>query len=86
MEEIFKRFAGLGKGILDQIDDKNLAKSRKINQRWKNFIDREKTIWIRMIKKQVGNFSTSQDWQKGKSVSLIHENIFYYPSYCKTYV
>ena len=67
MEEIFKRFAGLGKGILDQIDDKKLAESRKINQRWKNFIDQEKTIWIRMIKKQVGNFSTSQDWQIGKS-------------------
>ena len=67
MEEIFKRFAGLGKRILDQIDDKKLAECRKINQRWKNFIDQEKTIWIRMIKKQVGNFSTSQDWQIGKS-------------------
>ena len=61
MEEIFKRFAGLGQGILDQIDDKNLAKSRKINQRWKNFIDQEKTIWIWMINKTEKPFSLQDD-------------------------
>ena len=63
MEEIFGRFPGLGKRILDQVDGKNLAKCRKVNAKWKNFIDQEKTIWIRMIEKNVGNVNISPDWK-----------------------
>ena len=50
MEEIFGRFQGLGKLIFDQLDDQDLAKSRKVNAQWQNSIDREKTIWLRIIK------------------------------------
>ena len=63
MDEIFGRFPGLGNGISDQLDDQNLAKCRKVDETWKNFIDQEKTIWLRKIRKHVGNFNTSQDWQ-----------------------
>ena len=55
MEEIFRRFSGLGKRILQQLDDKNLAKCREVNKTWKKFIDQDKTIWMRQTKKQVGH-------------------------------
>ena len=63
MEEIFQRFPGLGMQIYDLLDNKDLAKSRRVSKIWKNSIDREKTIWLRMIKKQVGDINKSQDWQ-----------------------
>ena len=64
MEEIFRRFPGLGMQIYDLLDNKDLAKSRRVSKIWKNSIDREKTIWLRMIKKQVRDFNKYQDWQK----------------------
>ena len=63
MEEIFSRFPGLGDRIFHHLDEKNLAKCRKINYTWKTSIDNEKTIWIRMIQKHVDNFNTSLDWK-----------------------
>ena len=63
MEEIFRRFSGLGKRILQQLDDKNLAKCREVNKTWKKSIDQDKTIWKRQIKKQVGHANWSQDWK-----------------------
>ena len=63
MEEIFSRFPGLCDRILKHLDEKNLAKCRKINYTWKNSIDNEKTIWIRMIQRHVDNFNTSLDWK-----------------------
>ena len=64
MEEILGRFSGLGKRIYDLLDDQDLAKSRRVSKIWKNSIDREKTIWLRMIKKQVSDFNKSKDWQR----------------------
>ena len=63
MENIFVRIPKLGKRILDQLDAQDLTKIRKVNEKWKNFIDGEKTVWLKMIKKHVGYFYTSQDWQ-----------------------
>ena len=63
MDEILGRFPGLGKEIFDQLDDQDLAKSRRVSKTWKNSIDREKNVWLRTIKKQFGDFK-SQDWQK----------------------
>ena len=67
MEIIFQRFPSLGKSVLNLLDDKSLVQSRKVSRRWKNFIDQDKTIWIRKIKKQVGNFEKDPDWQKSVS-------------------
>ena len=63
MEKIFARFPSLGKKVVGQLDDQGLAKSRIVNGKWKNFIDEEKTVWLRMIKKHVGISYSSQDWQ-----------------------
>ena len=63
MEELFSRFPGLGDKIIKHLDEKNLAKCRKINETWKKSIDHEKTIWIRMIQRHVDNFNTSLDWK-----------------------
>ena len=63
MEEIFERFPGLGKRILQQLDSRNVAESRKVNERWKRFIDQDKTIWIRRIQKHIGYANVSPDWK-----------------------
>ena len=65
MEEVFSRFSDLGKTIFDQLDGKSLALCRKVCKPWKNFVDQEKTIWIRMIQKHIGE--PSQDWQNSVS-------------------
>ena len=41
MEEAFLRFPHLGIQILENLDDTNLAKSRKVSMPWLNFIDSE---------------------------------------------
>ena len=63
MEEIFGRFPGLGKKIFQQLDNKTLANCRKFNESWKKIVDKDKTIWIRKIKKQVGHANWSRDWK-----------------------
>ena len=63
MEVIFRRFPRLGKGILDQVDEKTLVKSRELNRTWRIFIDGEKTIWLRMIQKHITDINITQDWQ-----------------------
>ena len=67
MEEIFLRFPGLGDRIFKNLDEKILAKCRKINYTWKNSIDNEKTIWIWMIQRHIGNLNTSLDWKSSLS-------------------
>ena len=65
MEEIFERFPGLGKAILAHVDDKTLVLWRKVNKRWRDFNDNQKTFWIRMIEKEIGKSNTfSDDWKK----------------------
>ena len=72
MEKVIQRFPSMGKSIFRQMDDKSLANSKEVSRIWKNFIDHEKTIWIRMIQKHVPNFQ-NPDWQK--SVSKIPTDI-----------
>ena len=65
MDEIIRRFPGLGKKIIDQVEGKTLAKCREVNAKWKHFIDKEKTIWIRMIEKHADNVNISQNLKIG---------------------
>ena len=51
MEELFQRFPDLVLGILDQLDDQNLVKSKEVAITWCSFISEEKILWIRMIQK-----------------------------------
>ena len=64
MENIFTRFPGLGEAILAHVDNKSLALWRKVDRKWKNFNDNQKTFWIRMIEKHIGKPNTfSEDWK-----------------------
>ena len=42
-----------------------MAKCREVNAKWKSFIDKEKTIWIRMIEKHADNVNISQNLKIG---------------------
>ena len=85
MEIIFQRFPSLGKSVLNLLDDKSLVQSRKVSRRWKNFIDQDKTIWIRKIKKQVGNFEKVPDWQKSVSKIPTTTVIEFFNAVCQFY-
>ena len=63
MEEIFRRFPGLGKRILHQLDGKSLADCRIVNETLKIFIDQDRAIWAWMIQNQVGKVNITQDWK-----------------------
>ena len=72
MEIIFERFPSLGKKVISLLDYKSLVLSKEVNKTWKNFIEKEKTIWIRIIQKHVQNVNDLQDWKN--SVSKISTN------------
>ena len=67
MEIIFERFPSLGKKVISLLDNKSLVLSREVNKTWKNFIEKEKNIWIRIIQKHVKNFNHLQDWKNSVS-------------------
>ena len=63
MENILSRFPDIGKAILVQVDNKSLVTSREVSRIWRTFTGHQKTIWIRMIKKYIGQQNTfSKDW------------------------
>ena len=72
MEKVCKRFPRLGKGVLSHLGNKSLVQFREVCKLLKNFVDEEKTLWIRMIQRHATNFSESEDWQK--SISKISIN------------
>ena len=69
MEEVLLRFTHLGEDIFDSLDDKSLAKCRKISKNWKSFIDNQKFYWIWIIKKHdervnKNHFDNHLEWKK----------------------
>ena len=58
IEDHFLRFPHLSESIFNQLDDETLADCRKINKIWLNFIDNERFLWVRMIKKKIGHISS----------------------------
>ena len=57
IEIVFRQFPTLGKYILRQLDIKSLVKCRKVNEKWKNFIEKEKTVWIKTIQHYIRDHS-----------------------------
>ena len=49
MEEAFIRFPHLSEQIYQQLDNKNLNKSRKIGRVWQRYIDYEDLPWQRIM-------------------------------------
>ena len=55
IEDQFLRFPHLSESIFNQLDDVTLADCRKVNRIWLNFIDNERFLWIRVIKKKISS-------------------------------
>ena len=64
-DEIMIRFPILFQGILNELDNKSLAKCRKVNKEWQIFIDNEKFVSIRKLQKYHRNMEEfSEHWKK----------------------
>ena len=54
IEEIFWRFPHLGKNILEELDNESLVKCREVNKWWQDFVDGQRTSYVRNITKCIG--------------------------------
>ena len=81
MEEVFLRFQHIGEQIFDHLDNVNLTKCMEVNYTWKEFINNQKSSWIRIIEKYVTSLKTelwlnSLEWQtflKTSNVEILKE-------------
>ena len=49
MRVVMLRFPHLAKEILQKLDNKGMAKSREVEQFWKQFIDERDYPWLRVV-------------------------------------
>ena len=54
VEEIFWRFPHLEKNILEELDNESLVKCREVNKWWQDFVDGQRTSYVRNITKCIG--------------------------------
>ena len=65
IDEIMIRFPILFQGILIELDNKSLAKCRKINKNCQNFIDSERFVLFRKLQKYHSNMEEFfEQWKK----------------------
>ena len=65
MERFFSRFSHLSENIFDRLDDKSLAKCRLVNKAWRNYLDNQKLLQIRIIKSNIVEFHKVGDaWKR----------------------
>ena len=66
IEEIFWRFSHMGRQILEELDNQSLVECYKVNKWWQQFIDGQKTIYIRKILTNIGvsNVATEKKLEK----------------------
>ena len=55
MESIFAKIPDLGDKIIRELDNKSLLRCKEVQRSWYNFINEEKTLWLRMIQNYIGN-------------------------------
>ena len=88
------RFPKLGEGILNNLDDENLAKCHEVKRSWHHFMDGEKFYWQRVIKKYIDGIEEfKESWKlvmEKTNVEMIKELgiavkhfLKYHPSECK---
>ena len=53
MDEQFARFPHISEQIFDQLNNRSLAKCRRISKSWCNYLDNQKLLTIRIIKKNI---------------------------------
>ena len=54
IEEIFWRFSHMGRQILEELDSQSLVECYEVNKWWQQFMDGQKTIYIRKILINIG--------------------------------
>ena len=65
MENIFLRFPQMGESIIRLLDNKSLVLCRELNKKWKNFIDCQRILCVRMIQRSIGNNNKFLDsWKR----------------------
>ena len=66
IEEIFWRFSHMGRQILEELDNQSLVECYKVNKWWQQFIDGQKTIYIRkiLINIDVSDIATEKELEK----------------------
>ena len=53
MEELLFRFPHVGTKIFEELNSKNVAQCQKVTRSWKSFIDAQKFLWIRKIRRYI---------------------------------
>ena len=51
IEEVFARFPDLSEGIFGRLDDRSLVSCREVSKTWQEYVDGQRTFWIRKILK-----------------------------------
>ena len=55
MEEFLSRFPGVAQRIFNQLDDQHLTKCKEVSRFQCKFLEEDKLLWKRMIKKYGAN-------------------------------
>ena len=64
MEEFLLRFPGIGREIFNQLDNKNLTKCKEVSRSNCKFLEENKLLWKRMIKKyDANNVEFKDSWK-----------------------
>ena len=66
MKNFFTRLSHLSQGILNCLDNKNLARCREISRSWRNYLDTQKCFPIRFITGTLEDFHEETNWRKFK--------------------
>ena len=61
MEEFLARFPGIGREIFNQLDNKNLSKCKEVSRYQCKFLEDDRLLWTRMIKKYKANHVEFKD-------------------------
>ena len=79
MDVLFSRFPHLSEKIFDGIDDASIEECKLVSKSWKSYLDHNKHIKIRLIRKNVDLFDQVEEtWKEvfKKSNSDIIEELF----------
>ena len=52
MDEVILRFPTVAKNLFKEIDNEGLTKCKKVSKSWRNFINNQKDLWLRIIRLQ----------------------------------
>ena len=63
MEEILEKYPHLAEGFFVHLENKSLISCKMASRAWRNSINNQKLIWIRMIENYIGNM-LPENWRR----------------------